>query len=129
MSTQYLPAELWTQIFEHFQLTTRNYEGDIAEFDTKVKCREDLVTLDTLRSLCLVSKTFHRTATPTLYRVFPFTSSSLGFGNHATNNGESKDELYLQTPHRNPTYADALRFIYMDVSRPSDEHLSIVCRL
>ena len=38
------------------------------------------------------------------------------------NDGESRDELYLQTLHRNPSYADALRFIYMDLSRPDNEY-------
>lgn len=122
MSTRNLPVELWTQIFEHFQLNTRDYEGDLEEFDIKVKRRDDFISLDTLRSICLVSKTFHRTASPILYRVFPFTSDSLEFRNHATSSGESRDELYLQTLHRNPAYADALRFIYMDVSRPLAEY-------
>jgi hypothetical protein len=118
MPTPYLPVELCTQIFEHFQLTSR----DLAWHDAKLKLQEDFIKLHTLRNICLVSKNFHRIAWPILYRVFPFTSGSLEFEKHATNDGESRDELYLQTLHRNPAYADALRFIYMDSSRPDDEY-------
>lgn len=113
--------ELCTQIFEHFQLTSRGIESK-ERSDIEAKRRDDVIKLDTLRSICLVSKSFHWIASPILYRVFPFTSDSLGCGTHATNNDESRDELYLQTLHQNPAYADALRFINMDVSRPDDEN-------
>ena len=118
MPTPHLPVELWTQIFEHFQLTSR----DIPWHDVKLKLEEDFIKLHMLRNICLVSKSFHRIAWPILYRVFPFTSGSLEYGKHATNDGDSRDELYLQTLHRNPAYADALRFIYLDLSRPDDEY-------
>lgn len=121
MSTRHLPVELWTQIFEHFQLTTRDYEGDMAEFDIRVKRRDDFSKLKTLRSICLVSKSFHQVAWPILYRVFPFTRDSLQYEWHFKHNGGCTDELYLQALHRNPAYADALRFIYMDASRPQNE--------
>lgn len=118
MSSPYLPVELCTQIFEHFQLTSR----DIATTDIESRRREDFIKLHTLRNICLVSKSFHRIAWPILYRVFPFTSDLLQYGKCATNHGESRDELYLQTLYRIPAYADALRFIYMDVSRPKNEY-------
>ena len=121
MLTPYLPVELWSLIFEYLQLTSRNTESN-ERSDIEAKRRDDIIKLDTLHSICLVSKTFHRIASPILYRVLPFTSDSLELGNHAPNNGESRDELYLHTLHRNSAYADALRFIYMDVSRPSAEY-------
>lgn len=89
MLTPYLPVEIWNQIFEYLQLTLHVIESE----DIEAKRRDDFIKLDTLRNICLASKTFHRIASPILYRVFPFTSDSQGFGNHAPNNGDSRDEL------------------------------------
>ena len=91
MSSRFLPMELYSQIFEHFQLTTR----DIATTDVTVKGRDVFIKLERLCSICLVSNDLHRIAWPILYRVFPFTSDSLGYMNYVTNDGGTKDVLYL----------------------------------
>jgi len=123
MTNRHLPAELYTQIFEYFQLTT----CDIVTTGVQLKRQDDIVRLHTLCSICLVSSDFHHAAWPILYRVFPFTSDSLGFKKKQTpNHGENRDELYLQTIRRKSSYADALQFIYMDVRHIETGYLSEV---